>query len=178
MYLRSLDKCLLRIGSYPPFEYDATNGGGAAFILSKEQATTKYLRFDSNTFKIPPLTWKNTKFLCLPFPPGLKIEMLMDKLAGTWDHATGNLSLDFEARFVFSIFRIFHFPSLLIRSSLVTGKVIGSCFEEEGNVINANGRTKLVGIAVVPPTGNKILDAFLGLPNEALAVLNCEINGC
>ena len=26
-----------------------------------------------------------------------------------------------------------------------------------------------------PLTGNKVLDIFLGLPNEALAVLQCEI---
>jgi hypothetical protein len=43
-------------------------------------------------------------------------------------------------------------------------------------VINENGRLKLVGIAVVPPTGSQLLDIFLGLPNEALAILNCEFN--
>ena len=45
----------------------------------------------------------------------------------------------------------------------------------EGLVLQNNGRTKLVGISMIPKTGNKFLDAFLGLPNEALAELNCEI---
>ena len=176
MYLRSLDKCCLRIGSYPSFDYDATSGGGPAFVHLKEQAKIKYLRFDSSTFLIPPLTCRNTRFLSLPIPPGLKIEMLMDKLEGTLDLTTGELLLDFESRFVFSIFSIFSFPNLLVKTSLVTGKVSSKYFEEEGMVINENGRIKLVGIAVVPPTGSQLLDIFLGLPNEALAILNCEFN--
>ena len=176
MYLKSLDKCCLRIGSYPPFDYDATSGGGLAFVCLEEQSTIKYLRFDSSTFLIPPLSWRNTRFLSLPIPPGLKIEMLMDKLEGTLDLATGEISLDFESRFVFSIFSIFSFPNLHVKTSLVTGKVTSKYFEEEGMVINENGRIKLVGIAVVPPTGSQLLDIFLGLPNEALAILNCEFN--
>ncbi len=174
MYLRSLDKCCLRIGSYPPFDYDATNGGGKAFTSSNDQSKIKYLSFDPNTFSIPPLTWRNTRFLTLPIPPGLKIEMLMDKLEGTLDITTGCLSLDFESRFVFSIFSIFSFPNLFVKTTLVTGRVISRLFEEEGMLLNKNGKTKLVGIAVVLPTGNRMLDVFLGLPNEALAVLNCE----
>ncbi len=174
MYLKSLDNCCLRIGLYPPFDYDATSGGGPAFVCLQEQARLKHLRFDSNTFLIPPLTWRNTRFLSLPIPPGLKIEMLMDKLEGTLDVATGELSLNFESRFVFSIFSIFSFPNLLVKTSLVTGKVTSKYFEEEGMVVNGNGRVKLVGITVVPATGSQLLDIFLGLPNEALAILNCE----
>ena len=41
--------------------------------------------------------------------------------------------------------------------------------------IKKNGKMKLVGISIIPPTGNKILDTFLGLPSEALAELECEI---
>ena len=41
--------------------------------------------------------------------------------------------------------------------------------------LQKNGQTKLVGISTIPITGNKILDTFLGLPNEALAELQCEI---
>ena len=44
-----------------------------------------------------------------------------------------------------------------------------------GLALQKNGRAKLVGVSIIPPTGNKILDTFLGLPNEALAELQCEI---
>jgi hypothetical protein len=33
----------------------------------------------------------------------------------------------------------------------------------------------LVGVAVVEPTGEAWLDRFLGLPDEALAVLRCRL---
>ena len=55
------------------------------------------------------------------------------------------------------------------------GKVKGKLHEGEGHVLQNNGTVKLVGISIITKTGNKILDTFLGLPNEALAELKCEI---
>ena len=43
------------------------------------------------------------------------------------------------------------------------------------NILQNNGSTKLVGIAMIPKTSNQLLNTFLGLPNEALAELQCEI---
>ena len=54
--------------------------------------------------------------------------------------------------------------------------VYASYHNEEGLNVQGDGRAKLVGIAVIPLTNNKLLDCFLGLPNEALAELKCEIN--
>ena len=34
---------------------------------------------------------------------------------------------------------------------------------------------RLVGVARVPPTGDALLDAFLQLPTDALAVLSAEL---
>ena len=67
------------------------------------------------------------------------------------------------------------FPNLIIKTVLKTGKVKSKLHEGEGLLLQNNGTTKLVGISIIPRTGNKILDAFLGLPNEALAELKCEI---
>ena len=66
-------------------------------------------------------------------------------------------------------------PVLIINSLLQTVKVKSTLHEAKGLVRQRNGKTKLVGIATIPRTGNKILDIFLDLPNEALAELNCEI---
>ena len=175
MNLKSLDGCKLVIGTYPPFSYDARNGGGEATLDKTDKANIQSVIFKPNNFSIPPLTWENTKFLNVPLPPGLKIEMLMDKLEGTIDKNTGEIILFFESRFKFSICSIFFFPDLLVKSLLQSGKVKSNLYEENGFGLRKDGKAKLVGIALIPITGNKVLDKFLDLPNEALAVLNCEI---
>ena len=175
MELKSLKGCRLTIGSYPPFSYNASGGGGKGTLLPSKKNNIVYLSFASKTFSIPPLTSQNTKFLSLPLPPGLKIEMSMDKLEGTIDKSSGEVLFKFESKFVFSIGAIIKFPDLLVKTSLKTGRVKGKLHEGKGLVLQKNGKTKLVGISIIPRTGNKILDNFLGLPNEALAELECQI---
>ena len=175
MELKSLEGCRLKIGSYPPFSYNAYGGGGKGTLIPSKKNNILYLRFSSKTFSIPPLTSQTTKFLSLPLPPGLKIEMHMDKLEGTIDKNSGEILFKFESKFVFSIANIIKFPDLLIKTSLKTGKVKGKLLQGKGRALQKNGNTKLVGISIIPPTGNIILDTFLGLPNEALAELECEI---
>ena len=101
--------------------------------------------------------------------------MYMEKLEGTIDKNSGEVLLNFESRFVFSIGGMIQFPDLLVESLLQTGKVKGKLHEGKGLILQKNGRTRLVGISTVAPTGNKFLDTFLCLPNEALAELQCEI---
>ena len=175
MHLKSLEGCQLFIGSYPPFDYDAKGGGGKGILLPSVKDNILRLSFPSETFSIPPLNSKTTKFLSLPLPPGLKIEMSMVKLEGTIDKDSGEVFLKFESKFIFSIGSIFKFPDLLVKTCLNTGTVKGQLHEEKGCVIQQDGKTKIVGITTIPPTGNKILDIFLGLPNEALAILQCKI---
>ncbi len=175
MQLKSLEGCRLRIGSYPPFIYNACGGGGKATLLPSQKNNVIYIRFSSKTFSIPPLTARTTKFLSLPLPPGFKIEMSLDRLEGTIDQDSGEVFLKFESKFLFSIGNILKFPNLIVRTSLKTGKVKGKLHEGEGLLLQKNGQTKLVGIATIPQTNNKILDTFLSLPNEALAELQCEI---
>ena len=175
MQLKSLEDCRLKIGSYPPFFYNASGGGGKGTLLPSQENNILYLTFSSKKFSIPPLTSKNTKFLSLPLPPGLKIEMSMDKLIGTIDKNSGEISFRFESRFVFSIGSVIKFPDLLVKTVLETGKVTGKLHHASGFALQKNGRAKLVGVSIIPPTGNTILDTFLGLPNEALAELQCQI---
>ena len=93
----------------------------------------------------------------------------------TLDQDSGTVILKFESQFIFSILSIFHFPALLIKTTLTSRKVKGNLQEAEGKVINNNGEATLVGIATVPKTENIILDTLLMLPNEALAILKCKI---
>ena len=175
MHLKSLEGCLLKIGSYPPFSYNALGGGGKGTLIPNQKDSSLHLRFSSKTFSIPPLTSQTTKFLSFPLPPGLKIEMSMDKLEGFINQNSGEILFKFESKFVLRVGAMIKFPDLLVNTSLTTGKVQGELHEGQGVVLQQNGKTKLVGIAIIPPTGNKILDTFLDLPNEALAELQCEI---
>ena len=175
MQLRSLEGCRLTIGKYPPFTYNAYGGGGPAKLVPSQRNNLLHISFSSKTFSIPPLTSKTTKFLSLPLPPGFKIEMSMDQLEGTIDKDSGEMLLKFKSKFLFSIVEMLKFPELIVKTILKTGKVKGQLHEGEGLVVQHNGITKLVGISLIPKTGNTILDTFLGLPNEALAELNCEI---
>ena len=175
MHLKSLDGCRLAIGSYPPFYYDAKGGGGKGTLHPTHTENMLHVSFASETFSIPPLNSRTTKFLSLPLPPGLKIKMSMTKLEGTINQDSGEVLLEFESRFIFSIGSIFKFPDLLVKTSLQTGTVKSQLYEEEGLVLQKDGKTTLVGVSTISQTGNQVLDTFLGLPNEALAVLKCEI---
>ena len=175
MKLTSLDGCRLQIGKFPPFTYNAYGGGGKATLHKSHKNNLLHISFSPKTFSIPSLTSKTTKFLSLPLPPGFKIEMSMDKLEGTIDQNSGEVLLKFESKFLFSIGTIIKFPDLIVNTLLKTGKVLGKLHEKEGLVMQNNGTVKLVGISMIPKTGNKILDIFLGLPNEALAELKCKI---
>ena len=175
MQLKSLEGCLLKIGKYPPFTYNAYGGGGEASLLPNQDKNLLHISFSSEAFSIPPLTSKTTRFLSLPLPPGVKIKMSMHRLEGTIDKDSGEVLLQFESKFLFSIGAIVKFPALIVKSLLTTGKVKGKLHEGEGLVLQNNCTTKLVGISIIPKTNNTILDTFLGLPNEALAELNCEI---
>ena len=175
MQLKSLERCRLRIGLYPPFSYNACGGGGKATILPSKNNNLIYMRFSSTTFSIPPITSQTTKFLSIPLPPGLKIEMTLDKLEGTIDRESGEVLFTFESKFIFHIGSIVKFPYLLIKTILKTGEVKGKFHKGKGMNRKENGKTKLVGICIVPPTGHKVLDNFLFLPNEAIAELHCEI---
>ena len=175
MHLKSLNGCRLTIGPYPPFLYNASGGGGKARLLPSNSNNILFLSFSSENFSIPPLTSQTTKFLSLPLPPGIKIEMSMDKLEGTIDKNSGEVLFTFESKFVFSIGAMIKFPNLLVKTLLKTSAVKGNSHEAKGLRLQKNGQTKLVGISIIPPTGNKILDTFLDLPNEALAELKCEI---
>ena len=175
MQLKSLEGCRLKIGSYPSFSYNASGGGGKGKLQPESRHNIFYVNFSSQTFSIPPLTSKTTKFLYLPLPPGIKIEISMNKLEGTIDKGSGKILFKFESKFEFSIGNIIKFPYLLVKTSLTTGGVKGKLHEGKGIALQKDGKTKLVGISTIPKTGSKLLDSFLALPNEALAELKCEI---
>lgn len=194
--LTTLADCGLRISVYPPFSYDASGGGARVGTVgaaeesqsgsgSIEEVDNKSpLSFDPGAVSIPALDSRTTRFLGLPLPPGLRIDIEPLRLAGWVRRATGEVSLDFDANFRFSTFGLYRPPPLFVSTTLTTGEARS---EEDGRgsgsgrlsgrgePLRADGSVALSGVAVVEPVGDFFLDSFLMLPTECLAELRAEL---
>ena len=137
------------------------------------------LDFPAEQLQIPPLDWRSTRFLGLPLPPGLSIAIAPEQLHGVLDASSGHIQLQFRARFRFRISvgaaRLYAAPDLLVETTLLSGPSQGQRHHASGCPLNASGEAQLVGIARVEASGEAWLDRFLGLPDEALAILRCRI---
>jgi hypothetical protein len=173
--LATLAGCGLAIGSYPRFRYDASGGGGLAAPAVPDGEGVQRLVFDPVALHIPALNSRTTRVLGLPLPPGFEIAIAPVALAGTLTSASGELELQFKARFRFRIGRFYRAPDLLIDTTLSTGSLQSRRHRAQGHGLKASGEALLVGVATVAPSGDPWLDRFLGLPDEALALLRCRL---
>ena len=180
LQLHTLAGCRLAIGRYPTFRYDGRTGGGPGSTDTSDNSERPALHFPAETLSIPPLTSATTRFLGLPLPPGLSIAIAAEELSGRWTPESGAIALNFRARFRFRASlagRPFYAPpDLQIACTLTSGSVQGRRHSATGQPLAADGQARLVGVARVEPCGDALLDRFLGLPDEALAVLECRID--
>ena len=167
--------CGLAIGPYPRCRYDARGGGGSAELEGAIQAGWQSINFRADQLSIPALSWRNTRVLGLPLPPGLTIAIEPEQLQGQWHPSSGEMQLEFRSRFYFSLAGVYQAPPLIVQTRLQTETAQGLRHHAQGKRIGADGEALLVGIATVPPTGDGWLDRFLGLPDEALALLQCRL---
>jgi len=174
LQLQTEGGCGLVIGRYPRFRYDARGGGGPATLGAPDAGGWQPLLFDPATLRIPALTFRTTRFLGLPLPPGLAIAVHPEQLEGRWQPASGAVELEFHCRFRFSAAGLYRAPDLIIQTQLVTGQVGGQRHRAQGQPLDALGQGLLVGVATVQPTGEAWFDRFLGLPEEALALMRCR----
>jgi len=168
--------CGLAIGRYPRFRYNARGGGGSSPLEAPDGEGWRPLAFTAEGLTIPSLTWRTTRVLALPLPPGLSIAIAPQRLVGRWQQDSGAVELEFLARFVFAVAGLYQAPDLIVRTRLVTAEAQGQRHSAVGVPLDRDGRGVLVGVATVEPSGEAWLDRFLGLPDEALAVLRCRIN--
>ena len=134
------------------------------------------LRFAAEQLTIPTLNWRTTRILGLPLPPGIAIAIVPERLQGHWQPDSGAVELAFRARFRFSLAGLYRAPDLLVATQLSSGEVAGRRHRASGSPLDGEGRGVLVGVARVEPSGDPLLDRFLGLPDEALAVLRCRLS--
>jgi hypothetical protein len=172
--LHTLAGCALAIGAYPRFDYDASGGGGEGLLGRGDAGGAQALRFDPAGLVIPPLHWRTTRFLGLPLPPGLMISIHPERLDGSLDPPTGGIELRFCARFRFAIAGLYRAPDLIVDTTLSSGLVQGRRHGARGQPLDGEGQALLVGVATIAPSGERWLDRFLGLPDEALAQLHCR----
>jgi len=166
--------CGLVIGRYPRFGYDAKGGGGTAQMGPSDAEGWQALLFDPASLLIPDLNGRTTRFLGLPLPPGVAIAVLPEQLQGRWQQASGAVQLRFRSRFRFKLAGQQAAPDLLVDTQLVTAAVQGQRHRAQGRPLDSGGEGLLVGIATVQPSGEPWFDRFLGLPDEALAMLRCR----
>jgi hypothetical protein len=164
----------LAIGAYPRFSYDARGGGGIG-RLGEIGECGRPLEFSTRELRIPPLSWRSTRVLGLPLPPGLTIAIEPLQLRGHLEPDSGELRLRFQARFHCSALGIYRPAALAIDAELGTGPVSSRRHRCRGAALDGEGQGLLVGVARVPPSGDPWLDRFLGLPDEALAMLRCRL---
>lgn len=172
--LRTLRDCQLGVSIYPGFDYDASGGGGAGTAVLRDDGLL-HVSFDAAALSVPALELATTRVLGLPLPPPLRIEIVPRRLEGTVDPATGAVNLDFDAQFLFSAGPVYTAPPLAVLTRLTSGSSSGVLRSGTGTPLSATGHARLAGVARVPVTGDGLLDGFLQLPSDALAVLSAEL---
>ncbi|OAY84266.1 uncharacterized protein LOC109707334 [Ananas comosus] len=178
---RTLEGCRLGISWYPDFEYDARGGSGSGVGQEEEigsddeDGVVSVTTFDVETLYVPPLTGVTTKFLGLPLPPFLRIDIAPEVLQGRINRRSGRVDLLFRSKFVFSIGSAYRAPPLLVETTLTSEESKGSIRAGKGERMDGDGRCKLVGVAVVDPIDDVLMNSFLGLPTECIAYLNATI---
>ncbi|XP_008783353.1 uncharacterized protein LOC103702626 [Phoenix dactylifera] len=176
----TLEGCKLGISWYPDFEYNAKGGIGTAIGRKEDEARndddTISVTFDVGTLYIPPLTGATTKFLGLPLPPFLKIDIVPESFQGTISKESGKADLQFRAKFWFSVGSIYKAPPLMVETTLTSEESTGKLRAGRGERINGEGRCRLVGVALVNPINDILMNSFLGLPSECIADLNARIS--
>lgn len=173
--------CQLVIAGYPPFRYDARGGGGISAVQANDGdgANVIPLDFSAHDLVIPPLDAARGRFLGLPLPPGLSIQIHPERLAGELNPLTGALRLQFRSRFRLTLGSantpLYQASDLLVDTALTSGEVSSRRHQRTGRALSADGTATLVGTAAIEPCREAWLNRFLGLPDEALAVMHLTL---
>lgn len=174
---KTMKACKLGISRYPDFEYNAEAGKGTGTGTRKTTNGDEIsVSFDVKTLYIPPLTSATTKFLGLPMPPFLKIDIIPELFQGSIDQESGRVDLEFTAKFLFSVGSIYRAPPLLVKTVLSSDESKGEIRSGRGERLDKEGKCRLVGVAIVDPIDDLFMNTFLGLPTECLANLNAVIS--
>ena len=148
----------LIIGAFPVFPYDGRAGSSTGTITERGGGHWD-IRFPAATTRVPPLAM----VAALPDLP-LRVHIEPRDLVGTLDVCTGQMTLQFDARFRPEVFGSYQTPL-----SVVTPLVSARPMDQSGHL-------RLEGTAQIPPTGDWFVDGLLGLPTGATAQLEADLD--
>ncbi|MCO5600701.1 hypothetical protein L7F22_054816 [Adiantum nelumboides] len=171
--IRTLRDCKLGIAMYPDFVYNAEGGGGPG---SAEELPDGRLavNFDIESLYIPTVEWRTTKFLGLPLPPFLCIQVVPQLLKGYIDRSRGKVELEFSANFLFSVGALYRAPPLVVNTLLTTETTEGRLRRGQGRRLDSEGKCRLVGVAPLTRIQDAFMNAFLTLPTDCLAIMEAQ----
>lgn len=178
MKFQTLPACKLGISRYPDFDYNPQGGSGTSTGTKNgvDLPDKITVSFDLQSLYIPPLSSATTRFLGLPLPPFLKIDIVPELFQGTIVEETGQVDLQFKAKFLFSVGKFYKAPPLLVVTVLTSEESNGVMKGGRGERLDGDGNCRLVGVATVDPIDDILINSFLGLPTECLADLNANIS--
>ena len=169
------------IGRFPPFAYDASRGGGPVIHAPTNGQGLVPLKVPCDGLTIPPLDGQTARLFGLPLPPWISVQIEPDLLEGCLNPSSGELQLSFRSRFRFTLGAakapLYQASDLVVETALTSGRVQGQRHRGQGQALNGEGRGRLVGVATIAPCQDSWLNAFLGLPDEALAVMDVHLIG-
>lgn len=176
--LRTGARCQLVIGRFPPFDYDASRGGGLVLHSPADAHGVQQLRVPCEGLTIPPLDRQTARLFGVPLPPGISVQIQPDRLEGVLNPSSGEVNLTFRSRFRFTLGPasrpLYQASDLIVETALTSGTSHGLRHRSQGEPLNDEGRGRLVGVATISPCQDGWLNAFLGLPDEALAVMDVQ----
>ncbi|PIN26574.1 hypothetical protein CDL12_00668 [Handroanthus impetiginosus] len=117
---KTLGACKLGISRYPDFEYNAEGGRGSGTATKILDTGEVSVDFDIKELYISPLSSATAKFLRLPLPPFLRIDIVSEAFQGKINPESGKVGLKFRATFCFSVGTIYKAPPLLVETVLAS----------------------------------------------------------
>lgn len=168
MFMRVLKEGLLSIsflGRYTTFPYDGKDSDGKATL---GPAVGGRAEVEFSAFTIPPMQF-------IPGSDAIRIEIVVNRLTGHIDFCTGKIELDFDAVFTSIIGDTENTPISVI-TTITTETSTGLSQSTSGTRLDKYGDAYLVGIAIVPETGDPMIDFMLGLPSDAVCELPVHLD--
>ncbi|RZR93473.1 hypothetical protein BHM03_00021986 [Ensete ventricosum] len=176
----TLEGCKLGISRYPDFEYNAKGGAGNAVGRKDRTDDMLCVSFDVGTLGLPgnhqQREWEGGGGN-YSSADGFDIQPL--NFIAKHDLAYESslqVELMFRARFLFSVGSIYRAPPLMVETTLTSEESRGTMRAGRGERMDEEGRCKLVGVALVDPIDDALMNAFLRLPTECIAMLNAKIS--
>ncbi|KAK8945291.1 hypothetical protein KSP40_PGU007348 [Platanthera guangdongensis] len=174
---QTLEACRLGIGRYPDFEYNAIGGIGTAIgeARTTNPADEIFVDFDIGTIHVPPLTGATTRFLGLPLPPLLKIDIALEIFQGTVNRKSGRVGIFRGILEFFKHCSCYWAPPLMVETALTSEESKGSMRRGRGKMMDGKVMCRLVGVANVDPIDDAFMNFFFGLPTECDAELSAQL---